>query len=192
MPTHPLSKLSPLFLRFDFMDFGLSIFPHTQEDFLPTHSEWLQIREGIDRFYNSKSEAEIKDHNQKLFNKRSRSGGTRKESKPKRVVPASTRRHRPTKGFVYVIQSEMGHYKIGKAKDPYSRNHTIGTEHAYKTWLVYTKKCLDHTKCERVLHEALAEWRLNGEWFALPLDKLEWITSGTWINELNLQAIVTD
>lgn len=189
MSTHPLSHCSPLFLRFDSIKNGLSISPHTQEDFFPTHAEWLQIREGIDHFYATQGHT-VDAHNQKLFNKRSRPGASKRVSKPKKPVTVSTRRHRATKGFVYVIQSEMGHYKIGKAKDPYSRNHTIGTEHAYRTWLVYVAKCTDHTRAERVLHEALAEWRLNGEWFGLPPEKLEWVVSHTWVSDLSMQAVV--
>lgn len=191
MTTNPLARLSPLFLNFDLVKTGAVIFPHTQEDFLPTHAEWAKIREGIDTYYQLHSPEQVATHNQKLLNKRSRPSVKSKNTKPKKVTPLS-RRHRATKGFVYVIRSEMGHYKVGKAKDPYSRNHTIGTEHAYKTYLIYVAKCTDHTKAERVLHEALAEWRMNGEWFNLPPAMVEWVVSHTWVADLEMQAVVVN
>jgi len=66
-------------------------------------------------------------------------------------------------GYLYIIQAG-GRLKVGKSKDSKSRLR------AAKTWLpdmtlVGIKPFWNVDKCERELHEGLAQWWYDGEWF---------------------------
>lgn len=89
-----------------------------------------------------------------------------------------TKRQSPKTGYVYLLRSKNGdHYKIGKASDPKSRTKTIGIKLPFEVELIHTIHCKDYTAAEEKLHIRFEQKRVNGEWFALSLEDVEWIKS---------------
>jgi predicted GIY-YIG superfamily endonuclease len=78
-------------------------------------------------------------------------------------------------GYVYLILSEDGHYKIGRTKDVPTRSNTLGVQLPYQIEVIHSIKVNDMVWAERHLHEKFAAKRVNGEWFSLESDDVEWI-----------------
>lgn len=70
-------------------------------------------------------------------------------------------------GYVYLLQSPTGYYKIGRTKDPNDRMATFSVKLPFEVEYA----CLIHTqdmhKLESDLHEMFSQKRVNGEWFSL-------------------------
>lgn len=95
--------------------------------------------------------------------------------------PSSTdypqRRHPPIEtpsysmypqAFVYFIENQAGHVKIGWSKDPVKRLKTLQTGSSDLLTLVYVAGFIDEAEAryyEGVLHRSLAARRVYGEWF---------------------------
>jgi len=75
-------------------------------------------------------------------------------------------------GFLYIIaHPRLPGIKIGRAFDPASRLRGYQTgcpERAYYLAHVspYFEDCVAH---EKTIHDTLSPWRLQGEWFSLPV-----------------------
>lgn len=69
-------------------------------------------------------------------------------------------------GYVYIISSELGYYKIGRTKNVTVRMNQQKSL-PLKVELVHTIPCDDDTKFEKELHERFNEKRKSGEWFEL-------------------------
>lgn len=67
-------------------------------------------------------------------------------------------------GFVYVIESASGHYKVGYSINPQKRLSQLATASAEALTLRATFP--GTIQDERELHEALEPWRIGREWFA--------------------------
>jgi hypothetical protein len=67
---------------------------------------------------------------------------------------------------LYFIQMAEApyHFKIGRAKDPNKRLKQLQTGSSIKLKLVHIFKGLGNK--EKMLHEELRRWRLEGEWFS--------------------------
>lgn len=70
-------------------------------------------------------------------------------------------------GYVYLVRSVSGYYKIGRTKNPNSRVRTFGVELPFEIELEHVIPCADYIAAEKQLHQRYADKRLNGEWFAL-------------------------
>jgi predicted GIY-YIG superfamily endonuclease len=70
-------------------------------------------------------------------------------------------------GYVYLIQSSTGAYKIGRSKDPNYRIKTFGVLLPFEVEYVTLIPTNNMYSLERAMHSAYASKRLNGEWFAL-------------------------
>lgn len=70
-------------------------------------------------------------------------------------------------GFVYILQSDRGLYKIGRTVDPASRAKTFGIQLPFEVEFVLLIKSDDYSGLEARLHERFAKKRVNGEWFKL-------------------------
>ncbi len=70
------------------------------------------------------------------------------------------------KDDLYFIQMTEApyHFKIGRAKDPEKRLKQLQTGSPVKLKIVHVFKGLGNK--EKMLHEELRRWRLEGEWFA--------------------------
>jgi hypothetical protein len=74
----------------------------------------------------------------------------------------------PTHGWVYIIKSDSGHYKIGKSIRPDKRVTEFSLKLPFKIEIIDFIECENHHQVERFLHELCAEYHVNGEWFLLP------------------------
>ena len=76
-------------------------------------------------------------------------------------------------GFVYLLSSEVGFYKIGQSKNVAERVRSIATLSPVHLMLSHTIHCDDRFMAERILHERFARYRERGEWFQLPKAQME-------------------
>ena len=74
--------------------------------------------------------------------------------------------------FIYVLKSNE-YYKIGITKDIAKRMRELQTGNPIKHLFVCSSFFEDAPRFERLLHEAFAQYRVEGEWFELPPEKLE-------------------
>lgn len=86
---------------------------------------------------------------------------------------------KPT-GYVYLLKSG-DHYKIGKSKNVDQRVTQISPRTPLPVELLHSIGSNDMSWLEAQLHSKYAQYRTNGEWFALPSDAVEWITSQTYV-----------
>lgn len=96
-------------------------------------------------------------------------GGSLPEYKYTPVKP------RDRKGYVYLIQSPTGAYKIGRTADPGDRLRTFNVKLPFEVEYVCVIATDDMYALERQLHGKFAAKRVNGEWFILSPDDVEYI-----------------
>lgn len=77
-------------------------------------------------------------------------------------------RQKAMHGYVYLLKSSLGHYKIGSTKDVAKRLHSIECSFPHKVELVHSFETDERYRVERELQARYAEYRLAGEWFTLP------------------------
>lgn len=74
--------------------------------------------------------------------------------------------------YVYIITDGEG-YKIGFSKSPEKRLKELQTANKNKLQLIHTQEVKFGQQTERALHNFLAQYRQEGEWFLLSLDLIE-------------------
>lgn len=87
-----------------------------------------------------------------------------------RTVSRSTARQTSKKkksGYVYVLRSPTGAYKIGRTNNPHNRLRTFSVKLPFEVEYEVVIKAVDMFDLEAELHDRYAERALNGEWFAL-------------------------
>lgn len=75
-------------------------------------------------------------------------------------------------GYVYVLRSPTGAYKIGYAENPANRLRTFSVKLPFEVEYELLIKTDDMRSLEAKLHERYAHRHINGEWFALTADDL--------------------
>lgn len=94
-----------------------------------------------------------------------------------KVIEARRAAERAAKvsGFVYLLKKEEGVYKIGKTVNVKNR----GTEFSVKLPFATQYECVitttDRNTLEAELHQKFKAKRINGEWFALSPEDVEYI-----------------
>lgn len=78
-------------------------------------------------------------------------------------------------GYVYLIQSPTGAYKIGKSNNPDDRVHTFEVKLPFEIEYICKIRTDDMHRLESDLHWKFSEKRINGEWFNLSPDDVEYI-----------------
>lgn len=78
-------------------------------------------------------------------------------------------------GYVYLIQSPTGAYKIGRTSNPDDRMKTFSVKLPFEVEYVCLIPTPDMYGFEAQLHDHFASKRVNGEWFALDTDDVEYI-----------------
>lgn len=77
--------------------------------------------------------------------------------------------------YVYLIQSKSSSIKIGYSDDPHQRLNALKTGSAEKLALRTIIKCRDLPTAQRLesfLHQHYAQYRVNGEWFAIDVSHI--------------------
>lgn len=78
-------------------------------------------------------------------------------------------------GFVYLLKSDKGFWKIGRTQDPESRGKTFGIQLPFEVEFECLIKTENMLATETELHEKFAGKRTNGEWFDLSPDDVAYI-----------------
>lgn len=94
------------------------------------------------------------------------------DRKPKIVEP---KRQTTGFGYVYLIQSPTGAYKIGRTANPTDRMKTFSVKLPFEVEYVCVIQTEDMLGLENQLHNQFAHLRINGEWFQLSPDDVEYI-----------------
>lgn len=80
-------------------------------------------------------------------------------------------------GYVYLIKSPTGYYKIGRSKNPNNRKKTFGVQLPFEVEFEHLIKTDDMETLETELHLYFSHLRVNGEWFDLSADDVAYIKS---------------
>lgn len=92
------------------------------------------------------------------------------------------------KGFVYLLKSPTGFWKIGKTIDPKDRIATFSVKLPFEVSYVHLIPCYDHHKLESELHIVFSHLQVDGEWFKLSPADIAWITSLTNQTDFDLRT----
>lgn len=83
---------------------------------------------------------------------------------------------RSTSGYVYILKHIGGtHYKIGCTSKPDDRLHTFEVKLPFPVAYEVLIKCEDRFTLEKELHKHFASKRVDGEWFSLDEDDLDYL-----------------
>lgn len=80
-------------------------------------------------------------------------------------------------GFVYLIRSASGYYKIGRTKNPDDRIATFSVKLPFEVEYEHLIETTDMYQLEKDLHARFADRRVNGEWFDLTDDDVAYVKS---------------
>lgn len=88
------------------------------------------------------------------------------------IIPIETleqviKKARNPQGYVYLIQSSTGHYKIGHTANPLKRLRTFEAKLPFEIEYVHLIATTNRFALEKELHTKFADRRVRGEWFAL-------------------------
>lgn len=78
-------------------------------------------------------------------------------------------------GYVYLLRSEIGLYKIGRSKSPLDRVEQLKCGIPIELELLHSVSCEDYFRAEAELHRRYAPKRVKGEWFRLDAEDVETI-----------------
>ena len=102
-------------------------------------------------------------------------------SRRNRIVQAKKRRPSTAivdvPGYVYLVQSPTGAYKIGRSQNPANRVRTFNVKLPFEIEYVCVIQTPRMKGLEKELHQRFAEKRIDGEWFRLSADDVDYIKS---------------
>lgn len=91
--------------------------------------------------------------------------------------PAAPEKPKPKDGYVYLVQSPTGAYKIGRTMNPQNRLKTFHVKLPFEVDFVALIPTEDSWKLESELHGKFYKKRIRGEWFNLSPEDVEYIKS---------------
>lgn len=92
-------------------------------------------------------------------------------------LPKDTTRPAKRPGYVYLLKSSSGFYKIGRAQNPTNRLKTFTVKMPFEVEYEHLLKTNNPKDLEQFFHKRFADKRVNGEWFALTPSDIEFIKS---------------
>lgn len=81
------------------------------------------------------------------------------------------------RGFVYLIYSENGYYKIGITKAVAKRFDILNASIPMQIELLHSFECSNYQTAEYFLHDKYSQKRFKYEWFKLDAEDVEWFKS---------------
>ncbi|MAS35327.1 MAG: hypothetical protein CL610_15040 [Anaerolineaceae bacterium] len=87
-----------------------------------------------------------------------------------------SRMHKPPTMYrqvLYLAESSAGFHKIGISKHPVKRVDQLNIPGVLDMTLLHTVPAMFARKTERLIHDALQEYRVSSEWFRLPDDVIQ-------------------
>jgi hypothetical protein len=94
-------------------------------------------------------------------------------TKKKKQEAKKTKKRKP--GYVYLLQSPSAAYKIGRTKAPQNRLKTFAVNLPFEVEYIALIQTNDMAGLERQLHQRFADKRVNGEWFELSSEDVQYI-----------------
>ena len=139
-------------IGFSLGDIGL--IPIMPSGLIYPRDEWEIISRLVNQFYRSVSDKELNEYN------------ISKSTRYK--VPGDSP---PIVGYIYLLMSENGYYKIGRTTNIQKRLKAIQREYPIEIKLLHFWECDNYIEVESTLHELYKEYRRGKtEWFSLPQD----------------------
>lgn len=80
-------------------------------------------------------------------------------------------------GYVYILKSDSGHYKIGRTIDYENRIKTFNVKLPIEVEFLVLIRTGNMMHLESVLHDQYQHKRVNGEWFSLDRNDLLFVAS---------------
>lgn len=139
-----------------------------QGGFLPEHGEWNQIRDYIDSFYKQITPEALAAHNLSCEPEEKKRQNPNPEPAPRRKLT----------GFVYMI-SNGSLIKVGMSQQPLTRLRDLQGASTIPLTLLHCIQTSDVREVESFLHVHFNEHRVQGEWFNLTPDHVDWFKSLT-------------
>jgi len=96
---------------------------------------------------------------------------------PKPVRPPKARPEKSRHGFVYLLRSDTGYWKIGRTVNPASREKTFGVKLPFVVRFEHLIETNDMIALELRLHNHFSKKRVDGEWFDLSSEDTAYIKS---------------
>lgn len=131
-------------------------------DFVIPREEAMRIIERVMEFYNRVTDEEIEILNARIVT-----------TKPDKSVKARRKRA----GYVYLLKSASGYYKIGYTDNPTNRMAVFKTKLPFEVEFEALIQTEDMNELEDELHTLYKDKHVNGEWFALTPEDVEYIKS---------------
>lgn len=142
----------------------LSFNPHYPV--MPTHEQAESYANAILQWYSIHTPEEIEAINQ---------AAEKRWIKEMYGYPRPPSPRKVESGYVYLIRSEQGAYKIGKSKNAERRISAMGVKLPFPIEPIQIIKTDDMNNLEAQLHYKFIEKRIEGEWFNLAPDDIEYI-----------------
>ena len=125
------------------------------QGFIIPHGQMEPLITALRRFYDNYPAQVIGDHNRQV-----REVMDREATESRHVSPVKP-------GWIYLIRSESGDYKIGKSRKGTRRAYSFSIQLPFPTEVIHQFPAADYSRAEKMLHEMFAARRTNGEWFRL-------------------------
>lgn len=89
-------------------------------------------------------------------------------------------------GYVYFVQEHMnGTFKIGKTKHIEKRMNLFNVKLPFENKLIFLIKTGNHHQTEVAFHKHFSNKRVEGEWFTLNREDINWIKEGKYTIKIN-------
>lgn len=94
---------------------------------------------------------------------------------PKPMPEPKVKKKSEKPGYVYLLKSDKGFWKIGRTVDPENRGKTFGIQLPFEVSFECLIKADNMMLLEAELHHRFDHKRINGEWFDLTPEDVEYI-----------------
>ena len=138
------------------------LIPMHREGRIVSLGDWMTITERVARFYENITPAQINKYNKTNHTLR---------------ISLVSNTSEAIEGYVYLLESSNGYYKIGRAREVGARLSTIQRSFPVEIKLIHCFRTTDYVSAEKYMHRRYSEYRLDKcEWFSLPQWAIEYIT----------------
>jgi len=96
-----------------------------------------------------------------------------KTKRKKKQAWAKTRKTSKRVGYVYILRSSSGYYKIGRTKNPDDRLKTFSVKLPFEVEYEHVIATDDMVELEKAFHMLFEKKRVEGEWFDLNAEDIE-------------------
>lgn len=126
-------------------------------------NQWIALRRRLDAYYNNVSDEDIHEYNAQVTKARQAKKG----------------RFTLSAGYIYLLSSSVGYFKIGRALDIKTRMKSHERDYPVKLKLVHSIAVKYMIQCESFLLRLYRDKKMQGEWFELDDEDVDWIKSLT-------------